>query len=399
MYFLEKNIKIGRWVLPLPAILWFSLAALAAILELSRGLGDINNYLIYEGVFRHLHDQQKLYLEYPKEYFDANHYGPVFSLIIAPFTFLPVQLGCFLWCLTNAFVLFYAIRQLPLSNSQRNIILLIGMIEMMTSIHSVQFNPMLTGWVVLSFISVEKRQPILATLYIALGMYIKLYGIIGLAFFFFSKDQLRFVLSFAFWVLCLFFLPMLISSPGFVLQSYLDWYHSLVDKNISNVTALAMGGGMQDISLMGMARRISNNSQLSNFWAIIPAGILYIIPFFRKSQFSSLAFRLYYLALALIGVVIFSSSAESPTYVIAVTGVAIWFIIERQINPQLAKYLLILTFLLTILSPTDLVPRYIKQEWIIRYSLKALPCSIIWVLLIFRLLFTRFDSIKLLNNE
>ena len=58
-----------------------------------------NNYLIYKNVFWHVVHQTTLYTEYPAEYFDRNHYGPIFSLVIAPFAVLPDYLGLPLWTL------------------------------------------------------------------------------------------------------------------------------------------------------------------------------------------------------------------------------------------------------------------------------------------------------------
>jgi hypothetical protein len=257
------------------------------------------------------------------------------------------------------------------------------MIEMMTATHSVQFNTMLTGWILLSFVFTEKKQEVLATLFIVAGLYVKIYGIVGVAFFFFSDNKLRFFLSFIGWCIVFFCLPMLISSPAFVVQSYQDWAHSLIEKNATNIIIDTVG--MQDISLMGMVRRVFQIGNLPNYWFTVPAAFLYIFPFLRTSQYKWVNFRLSYLALALIGVVIFSSSAESPTYVIAVTGLAIWYVIQAQPRTFFPIVLLILTFLLTILSPTDLIPRFIRVE-IVRYSLKALPCCIAWIVIIYQLL-------------
>jgi hypothetical protein len=383
MKLLLADIKIGKWRLPFPALLWFVLAALAAIAEIGRN--DINNFLIFKQVFWHTLHQQHLYIAYPAEYFDTNHYGPVFSILIAPFALLPKVIGCFLWCIFNAWVLFYAIEKLSLNKTQRNGILLISAIEMMTSIHNVQFNPMLCGWVILTYVLTEKKQYLWATFFIAAGFYVKLYGIIGVAFFWFAEDKIKFVLSFILWLVVLFCLPMLISSPAFIIQSYKDWFDALVEKNALNVD-ISIENGMQDISLLGMIRRIFSISTLPNFYITIPGGILYALPFLRFSQYKNAYFKLSYLAFALIGVVIFSSSAESPTYVIAVAGVAIWYVIQGSYTSLLNIILLVLTFLLTILSPTDIVPRFLKDDFIIRYSLKALPCFLVWSVLIFQLL-------------
>lgn len=383
MQLLLKDIKIGKWSIPLPAFLWFALAIIAASLEISRGLGDINNFLIYKHVFWHTLHQQNLYLPYPQEHADMNHYGPLFSILIAPFALMPTLLGCFIWCLVNAWVLFYAISHLPISDRNKNIILLIGMIEMMTATHSVQFNTMLTGWILLSFVFTERKQEVWATLFIVAGFYVKIYGIVGVAFFFFSDNKLRFFLSFIGWCILFFCLPMILSSPSFIIQSYQDWAHSLVEKNATNIIIETVG--MQDISLMGMIRRIFQIGNLPNYWFTAPAALLYFLPLLRKDQFTHLNFRLSYLALALIGVVIFSSSAESPTYIIAVIGLAIWYVIQPQPRSFFPILLLIIAFLLTILSPTDLVPKNIR-ELIVHYSLKALPCCIVWLVIVLQLL-------------
>ncbi len=392
MRFLLRNITIGKFTISLPVLLWFVLAMLSAIAEISRGISSINNYEIFTGVFHHTLQQTNLYTSYPAEYFDTNHYGPLFSVVIAPFALLPRQLGCLVWCIANAWVLFYAIRRLRLTKQQQQIILLIGLVEMLTAIHSVQFNPMLTGFIVLSYVMVEEEKDIWATLFIVLGLMIKLYGIVGIAFFWFSRHKLRFILSFISWFVLLFCLPMILSSPAFIIQSYKDWYQSLVEKNAANIE-FKQPNIMQDISVMGMIRRIFRVDDLNTLLIAIPAAIVYAIPFLRVKQYSQASFRMSYLCLALIGVVIFSSSAESPTFVIAVTGVAIWYVIQPGGNNRKGNYaLLAFVILLTSLSATDLFPRYVKDHFILPYSLKALPCFVVWCVIAGQLLFKNFGN-------
>lgn len=389
MQFLLRNIAVGKWKIPVPVFLWFLLAMLAAIAEISRGLLSINNYEIFAGVFHHTLRQSNLYLPYPGEYVDTNHYGPLFSILIAPFALLPDYLGCFLWCVANAWVLFYAIRQLQLTRYQQNIILLIGLVEMMTSIHNVQFNPMLTGWIILSYVLVEKEKDFWATLFIVAGFLIKIYGIAGIAFFWFSRHKWKFAVSFIFWFMVLFCLPMLISSPAFIIQSYKDWYHSLVEKNAQNIDSQDTNV-MQDISVMGMIRRIFHYDHLRNFFITVPAAILYALPFLRIQQYKQPTFRMTYLCLVLIGVVIFSSSAESSTFVIAVTGIGIWGVIQDSAQKKITILLMAMVVLFTSLSATDLFPRYVREHFILTYSLKALPCFIVWCLLVWQLLTKNF---------
>jgi hypothetical protein len=381
MMFLFKPVSIfKKWQLTPIVMLWFLLALIAVIAEAAKG--ELNNYLIFKNVFWHTWQGQDLYAAYPNQYEDLNHYGPLFSMLIAPFALLPDFVGVILWSLLNAWALYFAISQLNISERNKQLIYLITAVELMTAIHNLQFNPMLTAFLILAFVNVEKGKDVHATFFIAAGFLIKLYGIAGLLFFVFSKRKTVFVFSFISWMIVLFCLPMLISSPQFIVDSYHSWYVSLVEKNAKNLDPIA-SGGMQDISVMGMIRRISHYYSLPNFWVMIPAAIAVALPLLRFKQYASEKFRMFYLCIVLISVVIFSSSAESATYVIAVAGVALWYVIERGNNSLRNNILLILLFVLTIFSATDLCPYYIKVQIIRAFSLKALPCLLAWFLLIY----------------
>lgn len=390
MKILYSEKTIGRFTFALPVLVWFGTSLLAVILEISRGPNEINNFLIYRGVYEHSLQQVNLYLTYPAEYADSNHYGPLFSLLIAPFAWLPISIGCILWCMTNAWVLFYAIRKLNLPSTQFYAVLLIAFVELMTSTHSVQFNPMLTGSMLLAFTSVKDKKIVFATFLLAAGFLIKLYSIIGLVLFLFTDKKKLFVFSFAGWLIVLFALPMLISSPEFIIQSYKDWFHSLIEKNGTNID-ISIASGMQDISVGGMARRIFNIQNLPNYIITIPAAVLLFLPLIRHHLFTNKHFTLTYYCMLLVAVVIFSSSAESPTYIIAVTGIAIWFAVHTPLN-KIQTLLLLFLFLFTILSPTDLFPKTVRAGFFVKFSMKALPCFIIWLVMIKELLFKEYSS-------
>lgn len=376
---------------PVLTVIWFLFPMLACIAEISRGLGDINNYLIYKQVFWHTLEQKHLYLSYPSEYADVNHYGPLFSILIAPFALLPVYVGCFFWCLFNVAVLFYAIKKLPVTILQQRWILLIGVFELITSIHSVQFNPMLCGMILLSFTAIEKEDILLGTFFIVAGTLIKIYSVVGLLFFLFTPHKKKFILFSAMWFVVLFCLPMIISSPSFIIESYKNWFTVLVEKNGQNIVS-SMNAGMQDISVMGMIRRIFGVYQMPNTFVTLPAGILMLLPLLRFNFWKNQAYKLHYLALLLIGLVIFSSSAESPTYVIAVIGYLIWHVQQPDNNRLPYKVLMGLVLLLTIFSPTDLFPRFIREQYVLRYSLKALPCFIAWLAVVYTLFKSQFNQ-------
>lgn len=381
--FLFRQVPIGKSRrVALVHIIWFTLALVALLAEMARGLGAIDNYLIFRGVFYHVLEQKNLFVYYPDEYVSFNNYGPAFSLVIAPFAVLPIYLGCFLWGIANAAALFFAIRMLPVKKEHTTLLYWIICIEMMTSLHNMQFNPMLTAFFIFAFVYTRNGKDWLATLFIAIAILTKIYGVAALVFFLFSKNKWQFIISLLFWLLLLVILPMSFSSADYILNTYQDWYYQIIKRNQQNIQT-SLVAGPQDISVPGMIRRIFHYYQFPDLALIAVAAMLVSVPLLKRKLLTEVSFQLRYLALALISIVIFSSAAESPTFVIAVTGCALWLVLQKRPFRLSVRWLIVILFLLTILSPTDLIPQYIRQHFIIAYSLKALPCFLIWCCLVY----------------
>jgi hypothetical protein len=372
--------------------IWVLLALVSAVKQYLRG--NYNNYLIFKNVFYHTLEQKSLYATYPDLYFDHNHYGPIFSLFIAPFAILPDAVGMVSWCVFNAVVLVYAISQIKLESNKINLILWICGHEFLTSILGQQFNPIMTSIIILSYVLIEKEKDFWSACLIVLGTFIKLYGIVGLAFFFFSKNKIKFIASLTFWSVVFFVLPMTISSPEFIMNSYSEWFARLVEKNNENGSF----DSMQDISIMGMVKKTVNMPNLSNLLFLIPGLVLFGLPYLRFNMFSTKKFQLLLLSSVLIFTVIFSSGSESPTYIIAFAGVAIWFFIQEE-KTKWTWFLFIFAMLITSFSPSDLFPKFIKETYIRPYGLKALPCVLIWFQIIYELLTLKKEANSSLAHE
>ena len=371
--------------------LWYLISALA-LLKILKG-GNYNNFLIFKYTFFSLIDQKNLFLPQPENFQHYNLYGPIFSVLIAPFAVLPNWLGHTLWTFFNSFILLYAIRKLPLPSGITLAILLIAAHENLTSILSSQFNPSMTAIILLTYSFIDKKKDFWAALMIVIGTFIKLYGIVGLAFFFFSKNKLALISGLVFWGVLAFSIPMLLSSPAYIIQTYKDWFEAITEKNRMNSTLITD----QDICLMGMVRRISGNPYIPN-WPFLGAGIiLFALPYLRISQYKEPVFRLLILSSTLIFTVIFSTSSESPTYIIAFTGVAIWFVVQKRPFQIWQIVLFIFAMALTSFSPSDLFPKFIRNEFIKPYSLKALPCVLIWFAVSYQLLTRDFKNWTLIK--
>ncbi len=181
-----------------PVVLWFAAAFIIPIVQYAKN--SYNNYSIFKGAFYHLIGGQPLYASYP-EYWDTNHYGPLFGILIAPFALLPDLPGMVLWSLFNTGVLYAAVQALPIQPRQKTGMYWIGFIELTTAQHSLQINPALTGWIMLTFVFLHRRNLFLAAAFPLLGFFIKLYGIVAFALGAFEKGKGRLALFALVWTL------------------------------------------------------------------------------------------------------------------------------------------------------------------------------------------------------
>ncbi|MVN91024.1 glycosyltransferase family 87 protein [Mucilaginibacter aquatilis] len=354
-----------------------------------------NNYSIFKYVYYHTVQQKNLYNYYPAEYGDSNHYGVVFSLLIAPFALLPDGAGFLLFCILNAALIVLAIRLLPLPNKHKMFIMLFSVMEFANASHYIQFNAVITAIIIFSFLLVEDEKDEWATLFIVLGTLIKLYPIVGITFFLFSKHKVKFVMWGLIWTGVFLALPMLISSRQFVLQCYVDWYESLHAKNLENLGLESS----QDISVMGTARHLTRNINIPN-WPFLLLGVMgFGLPLLRIKQYPFKRFRYQVLASALMLIVLFSTGSEHPTYIIAVVGATLWIFMNEKPFTRTNIVLLVLLVLITGLGPTDAFPKYIRHEFINKYVMKAWPCIAVWCIITYELMFKNFANAGALTQK
>lgn len=358
--------------------LWMLLAVVAALTKLHH----CNNFLIFRGVFWHTWLQKPLYEAYPAEYGDVNHYGPLFSLVIAPFAVVPLWVGMLLWCVSLTALLYVAVRRSQFTDRQQLFLLWFCAHELLTALFMQQFNIAITAIVVLTYYCIERERDFWAAFWIMLGTFVKLYGIVGLAFFLFSKHKGRFAASLLLWAVVMLVAPMLISSPDYILGQYQEWYVCLTEKNGENLASIA-----QNISLLGLVHRTTGLA-FSDLWLILPGMVLFALPYLRLSQYRHVAFRQTLLASVLMFIVLFSTGSESSGYIIAFVGVVVWYTCVPWRRTRWDVALMVFVFVLSSLSPSDLFPAYLRKEWVQPYALKALPVVLVWLKLCYEM-FTR----------
>lgn len=359
--------------------LWTLLAVVAGLTKIAPHRH--NNFLIFRGVFWHTIQKLSLYDFYPTEYNDHNHYGPIFSLVIAPFAVVPDAIGLLGWLVVLALGMYYAVRRLPLEEGRQIFLYWFCAHELLTALQMQQFNIAIAAIIIGSFAAIEKGREVTAAFLIVLGTFVKLYGVVGLAFFFFVKRKPRFILALIGWSIVCFVAPMLISSPEYVVGQYVEWYERLAAKNGENTFSL-----MQNISLLGMIRKISGSASYSDLLVILPGLALFGLPYLRFGQYRHLAFRYAILSSVLLFVVLFSTGSESSTYIIPFAGIALWYATSPWKRSGWDVALLVFAFVLSSLSPSDLFPRSLREAYVLPYALKALPPTLVWLRLSYELL-------------
>jgi len=336
-----------------------------------------NNYTIFEKSFEHLKNYQDLYILYPEEHWDLYKYTPSFSAFFAVFNILPDWLGLSLWNLLNAIVLLLAVYYLPkLSTFHKGLILIIVLIELITSIQNEQSNALIAGLIVLSFGLLERNKSFWATLCIVFAMFIKLFGIIGFALFIFYPNKWKSAIYALFWTSVLLILPLLFIDFEQYTKLFRSYLNLLTNDHDSSYGYSVMG-------LIHSWLSIELNKNM-----IVAIGVvIFLFPFYKIKQYGEFIFKYLMVSSILIWIVIFNHKAESPTFIIAMTGVALWFV-QSEKN-TLNIILFASAFILTTLSPTDIFPRYLREEFVKPYVLKAFPCFLIWIKIIYDMIVLR----------
>ena len=177
------------------------------------GGGDIeysnyNNYVIFSQSFHHLKNNLDLYILYPEEHWDLFKYTPTFSAFFGLFTLFPDWLGVNLWNLLNALVLLFAIYYLPrLNHTQKGWVLLIVLLELIGSMMGEQSNALIAGLLVFSFGLLENKKYLIASMFIVLTVFIKLFGVVGFALFLFYPQKWKLALYSLGWTLIMLLIP------------------------------------------------------------------------------------------------------------------------------------------------------------------------------------------------
>ncbi len=365
---------------------WTVATLYAGIMKALHGPLKYNNFMIFRGVADHLFASLPLYEPYPLEYGDLNHYGPIFGFIIAPFAALPPWLAMPLWVAALSALLYWAVRSLPLPVRLTTLVMWLAANDLYTAALMQQFNIAVAGLLIGSLVMIQRRHEGWAALFIVIGTFVKIYGVLGLAFFFFVRRKGRFIGYMALYSAAALLLPLLFVTPEYLVTQYLAWVADIADKNAQNMFC-----AYTNISFVGFVRKATGSTAYSDLLILVPAVVLFLLSYLRIKQYRYTAYRLTMLASLLLFIVIFSSGSENSGYVIASLGAGIWWVTVAPPRRGRLEWSL-LALMLAASFANHLMPRAFYLDIYTGYALRSLPYLFIWLHCIGRLWFEDFAA-------
>ena len=339
-----------------------------------------NNYVIFKDSFAHLLHGQDLYVAYPDEHWDLYKYSPTFALLMLPFAALPDLVGLALWNVLGSMALFVGIWRLPVAEERRRMAAAWFLVlPMLQSLQNAQSNAHVAGLVLLAAAWLEAGGAALAALAIALGFFVKVYGVVALAIAVMYPERLKCGAWFALWLLGLGLLPLAIVSAPHLLWLYESWGRLMAADQTAHT----------GVSVMSLIENWSGGSAPKSLLGFAGLAVT-LMPLARVRAYSSRAFRMVFVAALLVWMVIFNHKAEPNTFVIAVAGVAVWYLARP--NTRLRNSLALLVFVLTCLSTTTIFPTVLRRSLIQPYSLRVLPCLLVWIAAVIELWWVSEES-------
>lgn len=312
------------------ALLYAAIAVMVLALTAQRSLypHDHWTFWIFRASFWHLLHQQDLYARYGRH--DLFKYSPSAAVLFAPIAFPPYALALLIWNAVNASALVYAIKRVAREHDAALVILLV-MTELFVSMQASQCNALIAALMVLAFVALENGRQIRGYLAIAVGMAIKIFPVAALVLAVFHPRRLRGAAIFALCVLVLFLLPLMVTSPSMLKMQY-GWWHQ-----VEGSDALLRGSSVMWLLQHALHVEWPN-------WPVQIAGVVVLVlPLLHRDRWTDEQFRRLFLTSLLVFVVLFNHQAERPSYIIAATGVAIWYADSSREPYRLMLVLLSLT--------------------------------------------------------
>ncbi len=344
------------------AVLWI---AAVAVVSVQATVHHTNNFETFRTSWFNLIAGRDLY-GLNAQHIDYFKYSPTFALLFAPFALVPFGVGVFAWNAVNAGILYWALGRV-LDADRALTARAIVFLDAIGSMQNVQSNALSAGLIILTLAELDRRREFRAALAVSLGTVIKIFPIVAALFSMFRPYRLpRFALMGVLTGLALIAAPLVVISPAELLEQYRSW------GALSRTDAMTRGYSvMEQIHLW-------NGADWPNWPVQLAGAAILVAPLGRLSLWGLPRFRLLFLASVLMFCVLFNHKAESPTFVVAVAGVAIWFVLARK--DWFTWTAFAITMVGTVLSSSDVMPEALQEGFFEPYRFKTIPVLVTWLI-------------------
>jgi len=359
-----------RWLLAL----YVGSAALVTLQQAV--LGRSNNFRVFRSASLNLFAGRDLYAAHPEQHFDFYKYSPTFALLFAPLAYLPFALAYLCWSLLNALLLWYALDRL-LPERPATVALALVYLEVLFSMQYGQSNALVAALLILAFVALEQGRQGRAAALLGVDAFIKIFPLAGLSFALFHPRRARFALLAAAALVGLALLPLAVVPPHELATQYRSWRAT----EAADALQGHRGYALMQYLYMWLGADWPN-------WPVQLAGTtLLLLPLaLGRRRWDDAAFRRLFLGTLLVYLVLFNHQSERATFVIAYTGIAIWY--ASAPTERLRTAVMALTLLVMVVHDVDIVPRWVKNEILIPYRIKGIPCLVAWLVMEWQLFVT-----------
>jgi len=343
--------------------------ASAVFVTVQQGVvGRSNNFKVFRAAAVNLLAHRDLYAAHPDQHFDFYKYSPTFALLFAPFAGLPFAPALLIWSLLNSLLLWYAVRRL-LPDRQATLALALVYLEVLFAMQYTQSNGLVTALILLAFLALEQGGQLRAALLIGLDAFIKIFPLGAAALALFHPRRWRFTLLFAAVGAGLALLPLVVIPPHELVAQYRSW----LAIEVSDASRVNRGDSVMQYLHQWLGMNWPN-------WPLQLAGTLVLLApiAVNRERWSDRAFRLRFLCSLLVYLVLFNHQSERASFVIAYTGLAIWYAASEP--DPVRNAIAFAALIALVLQDVQIVP-WAVHDALGQYRVKAIPCLVAWIVM------------------
>jgi len=343
--------------------------ASAVFVTVQQGVvGRSNNFKVFRAAAVNLLAHRDLYAAHPDQHFDFYKYSPTFALLFAPLAALPFAPALLIWSLLNSLLLWHAVRRL-LPERQATLALALVYLEVLFAMQYTQSNGLVTALILLAFLALEQGRQLRAALLIGVDTFVKIFPLGAVVLALLHPRRWRFALCVAAVALGLALLPLLVIPPHELIAQYRSWW------TIETADASRVNRG--DSVMQYLYQWLGADWP---HWPVQLAGTLLLLAplALERRHWSERDFRLRFLCSLLIYVVLFNHQSERASFVIAYTGLSLWYAVSA---PDRMRNAIALGAAATlVLQDVEIVP-WAVHDALGHYRVKGIPCLVAWLVM------------------